>query len=331
MSDFTLWLPILDDPPVYCITSGWLQRSGFELSLRMAAGRPFHLLVSASWDVASIVPDLAAFHMRVTSMHPGVDVTFMPQTAADAALLRDVGLKALHVHRNALTDDAAFHPDHSAPKRFAAVHNANLAPFKRHALAWSVRRIALITYDVMADRDTSELDGYEDIAWSNRDAAGYPHWIEQDEVARIVNQAHCGLMVSELEGGNGASTEYLFCGVPLITTLSRGGRHAMYDMASVTIVPPERRAVAAAVEAAARRSVDAEEIRARVMARALPHRRRLIDWLSAVSGRDLYSEAGTRLWLPRFRHRLRQVVDRQTGLVPALPPGLAHDARETAA
>lgn len=312
----TAFLQILDDPLVYCITSGWMQQSGFALCLRQAAGRPFRLLVSASWDVASIVPDLAIFHMQVRTRYPGVDTTFMCQTAADAALLREVGLKSLHVHRNALIDDTVFRPDPTAAKPFAAVINANLMPFKRHSLAWSVRRLALITFDAKRDGDASEVSGYEDLAWSNLDGAGGVREISGEEVAAVVRQAHCGLMLSELEGGNGASTEYLFCGVPLITTRSRGGRHAMYDMASVTVVAPERRAVAAAVEAATRRTADAEEIRARVMARARPHRRRLIAWLSQASGRDLFTDAGERLWLPSFRHRLRPIVDAETGLTP---------------
>lgn len=332
MSELTICLQILDDPLVFCTTSGWLEQSALALCLRKAAGRPFYLLVSVSWDARAALPQLAALR-RQAHRHPGVTLVFMCQTAADVALLAAAGLQGLHVHRNAFVDETVFRPDPAADKRFAAVHNANPAAFKRHELAWDVQPIALICYDLVGDGDVSALRGYRQIAWSNVDAAGRSRWIDRVEVARIVNQAHCGLILSELEGGNAASMEYLLCGVPVISTLSRGGRHAMYDLGSVTIVAPERAAVTAATAAAARTRVDAQEIRARALARAMPHRRRLVEWLASVSSRDLVAAAGERMWLPGFRHRLRLLVDAATGEERAHPTSagpLDHPVQEIA-
>ncbi|MGP8121546.1 MAG: hypothetical protein ACLP8B_13620 [Xanthobacteraceae bacterium] len=328
MATGTNFLKLLDDPLVYVISSGWLQQSGFQMCLREAAGQPFHLLVNTAWHVPNIAPDLAGFHLQVTTRHPGVSVTFLCQRASDAALLQGRGLKALFVHRNALVDESVFRPDARAEKRYAAVHTANLAPFKRHALAWGVRRIALITYDVLDDGNAAELKGYEDVAWSNLDADGRIRWAENDEVAEIARQSHCGLILSAEEGGNFASAEYLFCGVPVISTLSRGGRHEMYDPRYVTIVPPQSAAVAAAVDAATRTPAEAEAIHALVLARAIPHRLRLLDWLSQVSGRDMRAAANRNAWLPSFRHKLRRSIPTppRSGTTPAAAALLSPEA-----
>ncbi len=324
----TYFLKILEDPLVYVISSGWLQQSGFQMCVREAAGRPFHVLVNTAWHVPYIVADLARFHLQVTTRHPGVSVTFLCQRASDVALLHARGLEALHVHRNALVDETVFRPDATAEKRYAAVHNANLAPFKRHPLAWSVRRIALITYDVHNDGNTAELKGYEDIAWSNIDADGQMRWAGNDEIAEVTRQSHCGLILSAHEGGNFASAEYLFCGVPVISTLSLGGRHEMFDPRYVTIVPPERAAVAAAVAAASRAPAEAEAIHALMLAKAIPHRLRLLDWLSRVSGRDMRTAANRNAWLPSFRHKLRRFIhaDPPTGTTPAAAASLSPEA-----
>lgn len=323
MSELTICLQILDDPLVFCTTSGWLEQSALALCVRKAAGRPFHLLVSVSWDAAAALGELAALHMQVSLRHPEATLVFMCQTAADVALLASVGLKGLHVHRNAFVDETVFKPDPAAEKRFAAVHNANPAPFKRHELAWGIWRIALISYDLVGDGDFAGLRGYHDVAWSNIEASGRARWIDRVEVARVVNQAHCGLILSQLEGGNAATMEYLLCGVPVVSTLSRGGRHAMYDPGSVTIVAPDPAAVAAAVAAAGTIAVDTQMIRARALARAMPHRRRLVEWLATISGRDLVAAAGARMWLPGFRHRLRLLVDAESGEERAHPTSAA--------
>jgi hypothetical protein len=56
---------------------------------------------------------------------------------------------------------------------------------------------------------------------------------------------------------------------------------------------------------AARRPTDARAIYSRVVAKAIPHRLRLVDWLAKVSGRDMRAAANHNTWLPSFHHRLQ--------------------------
>jgi len=307
-ADGTFWLQISEDPLVYCITSGWNLQLGLRLCLREAGGRPFYVLVSMSWHVPSIIPELLAFHFQVKAQKQNVRAVLMCPLESDAVLLRDFGVDALHVHHNAFIDETIFKPVPETKKEFSAIHVANLAPWKRHELAWGVRGIAVVTYDVNRSGKTDALSGYEDIAWTNRDAEGRIHQVSGIEVADLIRRSNCGLILSELEGGNFASSEYLFCGVPVISTLSRGGRHEFFDPRCVTIVPPERAAVESAVEAMTEMPVDRSEIHSITLRKAIAHRLRLLDWLSQISGRDIRSEANSNAWLPTFRDKLRMWV-----------------------
>ncbi len=232
----------------------------------------------------------------------------MATTATDARLMADLGVEAIHAHNTAFIDERIFYPEAGAIKLFDAVHNAQTKSFKRHELAYGVHNLALITYAEPAASDTVAdlVQRYQDLRYVNySERVGY-QMLDGDQIRQVVSQARCGLVLSEVEGPNNASMEYFLCGVPLVTTPGRGGREAMYDPRHVAIVEPTPQAVEAAVAAFAASAPDPQEIRQSALARARPHRERLITWLSGIVGEDLFKQADKNLWLPQFCDKLRQ-------------------------
>ena len=71
------------------------------------------------------------------------------------------------------------------------------------------------------------------------------------------------------------------------------------------MVAPTPAAVEAAVAHCVDWPVDPEELHALALAKAIPHRRRLLDWLSQVIERDAHAMANANAWLPSFRDKLR--------------------------
>jgi len=124
-------------------------------------------------------------------------------------------------------------------------------------------------------------------------------------VREIVNRASCGLILSALEGANYASSEYLLCGVPVVTTKSLGGRDEFFDSRHVIYVEATPDAVEAGVAEMNSRQIDRTEVRTSVLAKSLEHRRRLIGLLSRIAGRDVMPEVDERLWHPGFTDKLR--------------------------
>jgi hypothetical protein len=302
---YVLW----EDPPVYVVTSGDTLQAGLSLVLGHAQGRPCHVLARQTWHVPLLVPSLARADRWLKTQRPHVRLVTMVATQADVEHLYRVGVEAIEAHNLAFVDEKLFYPEPGTPKVYDAVHNARTARFKRHELALGVPNLAWITYEVgVGEPSIAEIAGrYRDLKYVNYAEPGGHYWIGQDEIRRITNQSHCGLVLSELEGPNNASMEYFLCGAPLVTTPAVGGREAMYDPRHVAIVEPTPSAVEAAVAAFVGHAPDPEEIRRSALAKARPHRARLIAWLSGVVGRDLMSEADDSLWLPQFCDKLREV------------------------
>jgi len=316
----TFFYELWDEPLVCVISAGASLQDGLDLALAHAAGRPCHILARPSWDLADIGPEIAEAVARLRTPHPNANLTCVAPTEADAAMMAALGVEAVHASNAAFIDERLFRPHPGAAKLFDAVHNAQTKDFKRHHLAACLPRLALITYD---EQGSSEAIGavagqYRDLRFVNwTPEAGYRS-LDAGQINRVVGQSCCGLILSEVEGANNASMEYRLCGIPHVTTPSRGGREALYDPDFVTVVEPDPQAVEAAVAGWVRHPPDPEAVRAAALAAARPHRARLIAWLSQVVGRDLMSEAADNLWLPQFHDKLRQTWRYEIGVGGAL-------------
>ncbi|WP_092048398.1 glycosyltransferase [Planctomicrobium piriforme] len=63
-------------------------------------------------------------------------------------------------------------------------------------------------------------------------------YLTAEEVNLVHNQSRIGVILSEQEGGCGASTEYLLAGLPVVSTSSTGGRDLFYDSGNSIICEP---------------------------------------------------------------------------------------------
>jgi glycosyltransferase involved in cell wall biosynthesis len=201
------------------------------------------------------------------------------------------------------------------PKLYRALLNSQSREFKRHDLAFNVKNLAWITYNEVgiADRIGELVAQYRYLDYVNYSQETGSVLLDGAQLRRILNRARCGLALSGEEGPNNASMEYFLCGLPLVTTPAKGGREEMYDPRHVRIVAPEPDAVEHAVAYFCAHPIDPMEIRASALRKAMPHRARLIEWLSGVASRDLLAESGDNYWLPQFCDKFRQTweIDEQ--------------------
>jgi glycosyltransferase involved in cell wall biosynthesis len=93
------------------------------------------------------------------------------------------------------------------------------------------------------------------------------------------------LALSATEGGMLASFESLLCGVPVISTPSRGGRHLFYRSFNSKIVDPDAEAIAAAVADACVSSADTQRIRSAAISDLSAHRENYCEYISKNSRR----------------------------------------------
>lgn len=183
-----------------------------------------------------------------------------------------VGLAAHFCNTNAFIDEEVFRYQ-PMQKRFAAVSNARLIKLKRVSLARRVANLALIRGPEV---EPGEYD----------DPADIPHAFINDgplsprQVARVLLASRVGLALSAAEGNCMASSEYLLCGLPVVSTPSRGGRDIWYDSENSVICEPNPEAVCVAVRDAHHRldrgQFDPVSIRQRHIEQSKEHRQRFV-------------------------------------------------------
>jgi len=123
-------------------------------------------------------------------------------------------------------------------KHYDAIYIAQLLPFKRHWLAKDIERLMIVSYGGDLPTFCPELAHAE----YNKE------FIPRPELAKKINQACAGLCLSAEEGAMYASVEYLLCGIPVVSTPSKGGRDEFFNEQNSIIVPPQADAVAQAVQ-----------------------------------------------------------------------------------
>ena len=170
------------------------------------------------------------------------------------SILRNSGLQAFTVSHNAFIDRETFRPI-SRKILYDAVYLGDCRPQKRLYLAKDILPDLLIV--------THSL---EEVIQPFYSAKCIMHNPPMPELVNFVNQAHCGLLLSAKEGGCYASTEYLYCGIPVVSTKSRGGRDAYYDDVTAIIVDDTPEDVRRGVEIMCERKSDPWEIRRRALA-----------------------------------------------------------------
>jgi glycosyltransferase involved in cell wall biosynthesis len=248
------------------------------------------------------------------SRYPKHTYTYLANNEAQVEIFRRAGVRHALINQNGIADERTFDVAPSAGKEFDAIYNAVMLPFKRHYLAASVKRLALITYlkaesGAYLDEVASSLSH---ASWLNfpgdrPQAEGFRR-LSREEVAEQINRACVGLCLSAQEGAMFAAVEYLLCGLPVVTTPSIGGRDAIFDDDYVLTVADNEAAVAEGVNALIARKIDPNVIRSRTLDKLRPHREALVELIVSLARDDGISLMPSSVWsrlFPSHVYRLR--------------------------
>ena len=278
---------------------------------RLANGAEAYLLVRPTWHGPEVLESVALVMRDTARWAPNIRFILAMATAEDDALCRGLRFDSIWCSHNAWLDERIYAPDLDAERLYDAVYVARLTPFKRHALAAKVPRLAILTGAFEVDRDyaVGQLAALSGLQFVNFSADRGVVQLPPDQVRAVLSQSGCGLALSSSEGAMYASGEYLLCGLPVVTTPSKGGRDVFFHPDYVETVEPDADAVAAGVARVLAQRLDPLEIRRRTLELIMPHRARLIGRLSQIAGRDLFATASDTLWLPGFSNKLEHWVE----------------------
>jgi glycosyltransferase involved in cell wall biosynthesis len=178
-------------------------------------------------------------------------------------------------------------------KTYDAVYNARMVAYKRHYLCQNINSILFVYYfwqttDQEYCAKMRSLMPHAHFA-NDRPGVGEYHWLNEGEVAGLLNQSRVGLCLSDAEGAMKASVEYLLCGLPVVTTPSKGGRDVYFEEPFAVTAPAEPQAIAEAVQRLIEAKIEPREVRAAVLRKINADRDLFISLVQSI-----YDEVGVR-------------------------------------
>ena len=182
-----------------------------------------------------------------------------------------------------------------------------MGPYKRCELAAKVESLAVIT----APLKSFDTEYFETIKkklnhanWLNFDKNWQYSRISLAKIPRIINQCRVGIVLSKVEGACYSAIEYMLCGLPVVSTPSRGGRDEFFTDYTSIIVERSEVAVAQGVEQLIALNIDPLFVREHTLKLVEAHRARLFDlvnriWYEHGINRDLTEE-----WTKLFKNKM---------------------------
>jgi glycosyltransferase involved in cell wall biosynthesis len=158
---------------------------------------------------------------------------------SEEGLFKAYGFAGETVNHNAFLDETLVMRPLSVDKKYDAIYVARLVEWKRHSLAAEVGNLALVAGNTHGAAAAAVVPPH---AYLNSAP------LTAEDVCKKINESCCGLVLSEEEGASFASSEYLLCGVPVVSTFSKGGRDVWYNEYNSRVVSPSPAAVKEGVE-----------------------------------------------------------------------------------
>lgn len=141
------------------------------------------------------------------------NIYWMTNCDKDTEILRSIGIQAFTISHNCFIDKDMFNI-YNIPKQYNGIYNAAFVDIKRHYLTKKLNNLVYLSYVECPESIKKDLCSSYTI-YTNVDIS---------TIIRNISISKIGLILSESEGGCYAVTEYLYCGLPVLSTKSVGGR-----------------------------------------------------------------------------------------------------------
>jgi glycosyltransferase involved in cell wall biosynthesis len=216
---------------------------------------------------------------------------------ADKDIFSSYGFNGDIINQNAWLDETLVMKPIKLQKEFDAIYVARKVAFKRHFLASKIPNLALV---VGNSHGNIEVD-LPPSKYLNSAL------LTPEQVCEKINQSFCGLILSEYEGACFASSEYLLCGIPVVSTPSFGGRDVWYNEYNSIIAEPTPDAVASAVEEMVKYQRNPEMIRNMHIKQSFGYREKFIDILDKTLKMFGVKDIDTKQYFYKnFFHKMRK-------------------------
>lgn len=183
-------------------------------------------------------------------------------------------------------------------KQYDGIYVGRFSAFKRHYLAEKINNLALVAGN---NHGNAKAEGIPNAIYINEAPLTPP------EVCMKINNSRCGLILSEEEGACFASSEYLLCGIPVVSTKSRGGRAVWYNSYNSILCDDTPDSVKDAVDFFVNNPRDPHIIRDAHISLAKHYRTKFISVFAKILyDNGVYNIDASEYFYKNFIHKLRK-------------------------
>ncbi|QLA16272.1 glycosyltransferase [Desulfolutivibrio sulfoxidireducens] len=248
-------------------------------------------------------------YKKLTERYPNHNITYIVCDEIEKIMLDEFKIPCIFCHQNAFIDDKLFKIYPNTEKKFNAIYNARVDPFKRHLLAKKIDKVAFIYYNCSYGKGERYSKLIHRLLKNGIFLNDNPHtssykYLSTYEVCRHYNESRVGLCLSEKEGGMYVSTEYLLSGLPVVTTPNIGGRNFFFEDEYCQIAKPNSCAIRDAVLELSARDISPEKIRKKTLIKMLHQRKIFCNLIQSIYDKENVDRKFTDEWDTVFTHRL---------------------------
>jgi glycosyltransferase involved in cell wall biosynthesis len=252
-----------------------------------------YFFVQLGWYFGDWLADESSRAIEILGLDKSKFRIMFPDLPAKS-IFESHGFQGDLVNHNAFLDEKKFKIINTE-RIYDAIYVARFAPFKRHYLASKIKNLALVA-------GNSWGTSVEDIpphAYLNDKP------LDADGVVGKLAESKVGVLLSEFEGACYSSSEYLLCGLPVVSTWSHGGRDVWYNDYNSIICDANPDLIAEAVQRLASFGRKREKIRETHIQQANYFRSNFVNMIS-----DVFAEVGDtsisarECFESRFKHKM---------------------------
>jgi glycosyltransferase involved in cell wall biosynthesis len=286
------------------VSHNWAWLSSYSTRIRAT---DFFLVISgwyhSEWLADQAWKTISSLELSIKNFY------FLFNDEFEKSNLQAKGFRGDVVNQNAWLDENLTMKPLDVPKIYDAIYVGRRSAFKRHELAGKVKKLAIVS----GNNHGNNVAPIPSALYVN------PEPLSSSQVCEKINQSRCGLILSAEEGACFASSEYLLCGIPVVSTHSKGGRDVWYDDYNSIVCDPDPVQISDAVAYFNSHPRDPFEIRSRHVKKACEYRLRFIAVI-----KELFWENGirdidpSRYFYDNFIHKMRgSIVPDFDSLFPA--------------
>lgn len=264
--------------------------------LSEVVGARGHIIINPWWSIvgSDLWNERLSAIKSVGEQYPETQFHVFCNATEEVDYLLARGFRAMLMNHNTFANDRIFRiiPQQKA---FDAIYVAKMESFKRHELARKIPNLALL-YSRFGDvknylpKVRSFLPNATFLNGDPND--GSYRTFDSEAVAQHINKSRVGLCLSRIEGAMYASIEYLLCGIPVVSTRSKGGRDLFFDDRYCAVVDDDPDAISAAVNGFISNPPDPVFVRDQTLGKITAARTQFIEFISRLQIADGAAPSG---------------------------------------